>query len=68
MWKLRFNLNNIYLENNQNIQYIVNTDRIQKQAIIAFINLSPKKNIHCIIMTIIASSLLNISITINIFI
>ena len=36
---------------------IVNTDRIQKQAIIAFINLSPKINIHSIIMTIIACSL-----------
>ena len=41
---------------------------IQKQAIITFINLSPKINIDSIIMTIIASSLLNISITINIFI
>jgi hypothetical protein len=48
------NLNNIYLENNQKIQYIKHKYRqdsetsnccfyksVQKQAIIAFINLSP---------------------------
>jgi hypothetical protein len=40
----------------------------QDADIIAFINLSPKMNIHSIIMTIIACSLSNISITINMFI
>jgi hypothetical protein len=45
-----FNLNNIYLENNQNIlvQYIKHSKYRQdsETAIIAFINLSPKINIQ----------------------